>query len=135
MGRYDFSGGLQPLILSYSEENREVRIFLLDTTDTQDTAMVDFISKNPSGGIDRDGSVAANNCATSVCNALEAGEVVSSSSVGRQVGIYSPEFIMNAILSGDIAVKGEVLFELNKILKEKQEKEEEAPDDEEMPLR
>ena len=116
MGRYDFSEGLDGFVQSYSGDNREVRMFLLDTTDEQDRKMVSFLHANASGSVDSQGSVAQENCTTAVCNTLIAGGVASDKSIGSRnlagMHVFSPSFLLQAVLEGKIKIVGEILWKI-----------------------
>lgn len=83
--------------------------------------MIAFIRANPDAGVDTNGFIGRQNCTTAVCNTLKAGGVLgnnSSAGQGLAGAIYSPKYLLNAILSGDISVSSEVFVSVLEAAKE-----------------
>ena len=76
LGDFGFNRGVGAFIRGYVDQGREVKMFVLKTTAEQDAKMVEFIRKNPEGGVDSNGSIMTENCTGACVNVLQAGGVV-----------------------------------------------------------
>jgi RHS repeat-associated protein len=110
-GDHGFSRGqgANAFIRGYNSDGREVKMFVLKTTSVQDSKMVDFINKNPEGGIDKSQSIAFQNCTTACQNVLRTGGVIGSKdNPGESLSTLffdSPKALEQSLTSGALSDK------------------------------
>jgi hypothetical protein len=110
-GDYGFGNnqGASAFIRGYTADGREVKMFVLKTTPEQDSKMVEFMKKNPEGGVDRGQSIAFKNCTTACDNVLKAGEVIGKNAdPGSSLSTLffdSPKALEQSLISGVLSDK------------------------------
>lgn len=118
-GNRGFENGVRGFISGYTAEGRTVKMFVLNTTPEQDLKMIDFLAKNPTGGVNRGGFGAdlmvRQNCTTAVCNTLRAGGVLGArdDASGALSMLHAPAELKESLESGGLStkVRAEVEFE------------------------
>jgi hypothetical protein len=104
-----FDNGIRGFLEEYAGQGREVRMYVLSTTQEQDKAMLNFMANNPNGGLDlesnwRDLLFSRENCTTAVGNVLESGGVVpEGSNPGRGLFADRPANLRGELENGQLS--------------------------------
>jgi RHS repeat-associated protein len=115
-----FDKGIKAFVDSYTKQGREVKMYVVNTTQQQDQQMLSFVERNPDGGVNRNAAGAdlmvRENCTTAVCNTLRAGGVVDEKAnpgSGLMGLVDSPGALEESLETGDLSgkVTAVVIFE------------------------